>query len=352
MKTLLKKFGVSLVALTLVFAMFSGFGAAALPKDNTVKAFDQEWEILEDEVYGCYEILQECVEDFEPEDYEEVDMDDKPWYFNLEIDKDWWYATTYFYYADGPVEDNFACIGPKSLDSYPKPGDEKYEEIVANRIANYASSVALDKVDERLAVTTRGPWSKNNGQAKFVFVAPKTGKVVLYNEGLIEAATKDSPFSAFGDPVSSGTVEVCIKKNDTIISEIVKISVDSPTAEFPKAGKTGCFKVFEGDEIEINVKAYDNISENNTIFLDPVVAYTEVEEPKVKPQENVNKDDDTNKDNNSDAPNVMPIIIIVVGVIVVAVVLILVLKKKRVSSVNNKSVSDDISNKSEDNKNE
>ncbi len=355
MKSLLKKFGVSLVALTLVFAMFSGFGASALPEDNTVAAFGQEWEILENEVYGCYEILQECVEDLEPDDYEEVDMDDMPWYFNLEVAKDWWYASTYYYTADGPVEDNFACISPQSLDTYAKPGEEKYEEVVAKRIANYASSVALDKQGERLAVTTRGPWTGNNGQAKLVFVAPKTGKVVLFNEGLIEAATKDSPFSAFSDPVGSGTVEICLKKNDTVISDRLTISVDSRTAEFPKAGTTGCFKVFEGDEIEINIRAYDCTWENNTIFIDPVVAYTEVEEPKVKPDENLDDTTDTKDDEGKDGPDVLLFVIIGAGVLVVAaiaVVLVIVFKKKKTVAPINDDVADAVSEETDDNKNE
>ena len=63
MKQFFKKIGVSLIALTLVFAMFSSITASALPKENTISAFGQEWEILEDEVYGCFETLQECVED-------------------------------------------------------------------------------------------------------------------------------------------------------------------------------------------------------------------------------------------------------------------------------------------------
>ena len=76
MKSLLKKFSASLVALTLVFAMFAGMTASALPTEDTINAFGQEWEILEDEIYGAYESLSECVEDYEPEDCEEIDMGD------------------------------------------------------------------------------------------------------------------------------------------------------------------------------------------------------------------------------------------------------------------------------------
>ncbi len=342
MKSLLKKFAASLVALTLVFAMFTGIVPSALPTEDTINAFGQEWEILEDEIYGAYESLSEVVEDYEPEDCEEVDMDDSVWSFQLEVGQDWWYATTYYFTHDGPVADNFSTITPQPFANYAKPGDEKYEEVVAKRMQNYASSVAIDKVDERLALTLRGPWTACNGQAKFVFTAPKSGYVVLFNEGLIQGATKDSVFSSFSDPKGSGYVELCIKKNDVVISDIVKISCDSMTAEFPKAGTTGRFKVTEGDEIEVHLRAYDQTWENNTVFVDPVVAYTEVIEEEEKEDvdidepSNDSKDDlkDDAKDNN-DGSNWIIYVIIGAGallVIAAAVVVIIVLKKKKNNS--------------------
>ncbi len=338
MKNNFKKFGAVLVALTLVFALFTGITASALPEGDTVSAFGEEWEILEDEVYGCFESLQECVEDFETSDYEEVDMDDSVWYLSMEVAQDWWFADTYYYTGDGPVKDNYACISPQSLEGYKKPGEEGYESIVADRIANYASSTALDVKKERLAVTLRGPWTGNNGQAKLVFVAPKTGKVVLFNEGLIEGATKDSVFNSFGDPKGSGEVEICIRKNDTIISDIIKISTDSMTAEFPHAGTTGRFKVNEGDEIEIHLRSYNNTWENNTVFIDPVVAYTEVEEE----QEPVLDDlDDTSSDANDDGDKNgndlgwLLYVIIGAGVLVViaAIVVVILFASKKKKSV-------------------
>lgn len=342
MKSLLQKFSASLVALTLVFAMFAGMTASALPTEDTINAFGQEWEILEDEIYGAYESLSECVEDYEPEDCEEVDMDDSVWSFQLEVGQDWWYSTTYYYTHDGPVADNYSTITPQPFANYAKPGDEKYEDVVAKRMQNYASSVALDKVDERLALTLRGPWTACNGQAKFIFKAPKSGFVVLFNEGLIKAATKDSVFSSFSDPKGSGYVELTIKKNDVAISEVVKISCDSMTAEFPKAGTTGRFKVTEGDEIEVHLRAYDETWENNTVFIDPVVAYTEVIEEEKKEDvdidepSNDSKDDakDDAKDNN-DGSNWIIYVIIGAGallVIAAAVVVIIVLKKKKNNS--------------------
>lgn len=359
MKNNFKKFSAVLVALTLVFAMFTGITASALPEGDTVSAFGEEWEILEDEIYGCFESLQECVEDFEPSEYEEVDMDDSVWYFNLEVDRDWWYADTYYYTGDGPVKDNYACISPQSLEGYKKPGEDGYEAIVAERIANYASSTALDVKNERLAVTLRGPWTGNNGQAKFVFVAPKTGKVVLFNEGLIEGATKDSIFKSFGDPKGSGYVELCIKKNDVIISDVIKISTDSMTAEFPHAGTTGRFKVTEGDEIEIHLKSYENHWENNTVFIDPVVAYTEVEE---EPDPVVDDLDDTSSDNNDDGDNTRlepGFIYLIIGVAAVLVVIIAVVviigaskKKKAVAIPTEETVSETSTEEPTDDKTE
>lgn len=337
MKSLMKKFAASLVALTLVFAMFTGTVASALPTEDTINAFGQEWEILEDEIYGAYESLSEAVEDLEPEDCEEVDMDDSVWSFQLEVGQDWWYATSYYFTHDGPVADNYSTITPQPFANYAKPGDEKYEDIVAKRMQNYASSVALDKVDERLALTLRGPWTACNGQAKFVFTAPKSGYVVLFNEGLIKAATADSVFKSFSDPKGSGYVELCIKKNDTIISEIVKISCDSMTAEFPKAGTTGRFKVTEGDEIEVHLRAYDQTWENNTVFVDPVVAYTELIEDQ-KPNVDVDTDvdstpsEDDNKDDGNDSNGILYVIIGAGALLVIAaavVVIILAAKKNK-----------------------
>lgn len=359
MNNMPKKFIAALVALTLVFAMFTGMTVSALPTEDTISAFGQEWEILEDEIYGAYESLSECVEDYEPEDCEEIDMDDSVWSFQLEVGQDWWYASTYFYTHDGPVKDNFATITPQPFANYAKPGDEKYEEVVAKRMQNYASSVALDKVGERLALTLRGPWTACNGQAKFIFRAPKSGYVVLFNEGLIQGATKDSVFSSFSDPKGSGYVELTIKKNDVAISEVVKISCDSMTAEFPKAGTTGRFKVTEGDEIEVHLRAYDQTWENNTVFVDPVVAYTEViEEPKndvdtpvddtTNSNDKNNSSDDKNK-NDSDSEDEKEetgfvskiftgdagwLVYVIIGVVVIAVAagvvtVILVTKKKK-----------------------
>ncbi len=276
MKKLFSKTFVTLMALILVFAMFTGMSASALPTTDTINCYGQDWEILEDEVYGCFESLSECVEDLDPAEYEEVDMDDSVWSFALEVGQDWWYSSTYYFTHDGPVSDNYACISPQYLGGYKKPGDEGFEQVVYDRIKNYASSVALDVKNERLALTLRGPWTANNGQAKFVFKAPKSGYVVLFNEGQVQGATPDSVFKAFGDPKGCGYVELCIKKNDVIISEIVKISMDSMSVDFPKAGTTGKFKVAEGDEIEVHLKAYDHTWQNNTVFIDPVVAYTEV----------------------------------------------------------------------------
>lgn len=334
MKKLFKKFAADLVALTLVFAMFTGMVASALPTEDTINVFGQEWEILEDEIYGAYESLSECVEDLEPEDCEEVDMDDSVWSFQLEVAQDWWYATTYFYTHDGPVKDNYACITPQALENY-RNGDGAKEAIVEQRLQNYASSVALDNVDERLALTLRGPWTKNNGQAKFVFTAPKSGYVVLFNEGQIQGATKDSVFSSFSDPKGSGYVELCIKKNDTIISEIVTISCDSMSVEFPKAGTTGRFKVTEGDEIEVHLKAYDHTWENNTVFLDPVVAYTEIiEDTKPDVDQDVDVDTEPTDDideNNDNGSGWLLYVIIGAGVLLLiaaAVVVIIVVAKK------------------------
>ena len=346
MKSLIKKFGAAVVALTLVFAMFTGMTASALPTEDTIKVFGQEWEILEDEIYGAYESLSEAVEDLEPEDCEEVDLDDSVWDFQLEVGQDWWYSTSYFYTHDGPVADNYSTITPQPFANYAKPGDEKYEEVVAKRMQNYASSVALDNKEERLALTLRGPWTACCGQAKFVFRAPKSGYVVLFNEGQIAGATKDSPFSAFSDPKGSGYVELCIKKNDVIISDIVKISIDSMTADFPKAGTTGRFKVTEGDEIEVHLKSYEHTWENNTVFVDPVVAYTDLIEEEKKPIADVDTND-TNSDTNSDVANDNTdnntneegsslILWIGIGagvavVIAAAVVVIILLKKKKKS---------------------
>ncbi len=335
MKNILKKFAASLVALTLVFAMFTGVVASALPTEDTINAYGQEWEILEDEIYGAYESLSECVEDLEPEDCEEVDMDDSVWSFQLEVAQDWWYATTYFYTHDGPVKDNFACITPQALTNYLN-GDGNKEPVVEQRLQNYASSVALDKVDERLALTLRGPWTANNGQAKFIFKAPKSGYVVLFNEGLIQGATKDSAFKSFSDPKGSGYVELCIKKNDVIISDIVKISCDSMTAEFPKAGTTGRFKVTEGDEIEVHLRAYEHTWENNTVFIDPVVAYTEViEEQKPNVDTNVDTDTDVDTDIDEDVDDKDSdwLLYVIIGagallLIAAAVVVIIIIAKK------------------------
>ena len=343
MKNLIKKFAASVVALTLVFAMFTGITASALPTEDTINAFGKEWEILEDEIYGAYESLSEVVEDLEPEDCEEVDMDDSVWSFQLEVGQDWWYATSYFFTHDGPVANNYSTITPQPFANYKKPGDDGYEEVVAKRMQNYASSVALDNVNESLALTLRGPWTACCGQAKFIFKAPKSGYVVLFNEGQIKGATPDSVFKSFSDPKGSGYVELCIKKNDVIISEIVTISMDSMTAEFPKAGTTGRFKVTEGDEIEVHLKCYEQTWENNTVFLDPVVAYTEVIEEEKKPSvdEDVDDNSDANTTPSDDAStdkadesgsNAILWIAISVGVVVIvaaAVVVVIILKKKK-----------------------
>lgn len=342
MKKILKKACVSFIALTLVLSMFSGLTASALPKGNTITAFGQEWEILEDEVYGCFEALQECVEDLEPEDYEEIDMDDSVWYHQMQVD-DWWMATTYYYTADGPVKNNYACISQFCLENYKKPGEEGYEQVVYDRICNYASSAALDVEKERIAVTLRGPWTANNGDCNFVFVAPKTGKVVLYNEGLIQAASPNSNFASFSDPKGSGTVDLCIKKNDVIISDIITISVSNPTAEFPKAGVTGCFKVNEGDEIVIYLKSYDHTWENNTVFIDPVVAYTEIiEDEPVKKEETTENEETTidETDNNENGLGMYLYIIIGAGILLVVaavVVIILISKKKKATTSNDEN---------------
>ena len=354
MKSLFKKFAASLVALILVFAMFTGVVSSALPTGNTINAYGQDWEILEDEIYGAYESLSECVEDLEPEDCEEVDMDDSVWSFQLEVAQDWWYSTTYYYTQDGPVKDNYACITPQALENYLN-GDGEKESVVEQRLQNYASSVALDNVDERLALTLRGPWTANNGQAKFIFKAPKSGYVVLYNEGQILGATKDSVFKSFSDPKGSGYVELCIKKNDTIISEVVKISIDSMSVDFPKAGTTGRFKVTEGDEIEVHLRAYDHTWENNTVFIDPVVAYTEVIEDEAPKVDDLDTDTDTTPDDTSTTEPeknatgiskflalifgsfigiiVFAIVCLVIVVAVVVVVIVLIKKKKSTPDV-------------------
>lgn len=239
--------------------------------ENTITVYGKKIEVIDGEVYGCYESIAESVKYLDPPIDDEVFMDDTPWSFVMEVADNWWYSSTYFYKINGSVSDNFPFIQSESIIKLKNPSDA-----AKLRIKNYASSVALDNLEKRLAVTLSGPYAGNNGRIKFIFRAPKSGYIVLYNEGLVSGALPQSVFKAFSDYNNSGYVELCVMKDEKVISDSIKISADTMTAEFPIAEENGKIKVNKGEEIVIYLRSFENKTENNTVFIDPIAAYTEI----------------------------------------------------------------------------
>lgn len=281
----------------LLISLFLSHGAlflAAQSGEKSITTHSDKTEIIDGEVYGCYESIAESVKYLDPPIDDEVFMDDMPWSFVIEVADNWWYSSCYFYKVDGPVKDNYNFIQPENVVELKNVTDE-----IKSRIKNFASSVALDQSKKCLAVTLRGPYDGNNGRAKFIFRAPKSGNIILYNEGTVKGAAPNSPFKSFGVAKTSGYVELSIMRDEKVISDVVKISADNMETDFPKIGESGRIRVEKGDEVVIYIKSFKNVNENNTVFIDPVIAYTEIFDD----NETVNNSLESSPKNNHNTSN-------------------------------------------------
>ncbi len=298
--------------------------------ENTITVYGKKIEVIDGEVYGCYESIAESVKYLDPPIDDEVFMDDTPWSFVMEVADNWWYSSCYFYKADGPVKDNFNFIQPENIIKLKNLTDK-----IKSRVKNFASSVALDRVEKRLAVTLRGPYDGNNGQAKFIFRAPKSGYVILYNDGMLEGASPNSPFKSFGNVKASGYVELSVMIDDKVVSDVVKISAENMVVNFPKIEESGKIRVKKGDELVIYIKSFKNVDENNTVFIDPVIAYTEVFDD----HEALNNTLNTTEKNNQNTSNGGTILVVAAVIFVVIIAslstVIFIKHKKSITAKNN-----------------
>ena len=345
MKKSIKKILSVLVALTLVFAMFTGMTASADETEMKLPTLPEGVEIIEGEVYSFREVLESVTLGLDHTAMDEVYFDGYQW--NVSHRQN---------FTDGPwgIKENWVARESYDWDGFKcicitPTTDEQNSEIWIKHEMMIEWNEA-DENDKNVYWSLQPLWSCSSN-TWINFVAPHTGKIVLFEEfgNDIKAFTENDSFSADNYRPWKITVE----KNDVKVwpmeEDYAVLDNQNLSTSFPSLGKIGVMPVTEGDIISIRIDAagefesgagYDyegkKISGNTTAIFNPVIAYTEIEEPVPEVEDTFDDVDDFNTNTDEDDNDGLGWILYVIigaGVLVVAaaivVVIILVSKKKK-----------------------
>lgn len=318
MKNSIKKLMAVLVALTLVFAMFTGVNVSAAETEMKLPNLPDGVEIIEGEVYSFREVLENVTVGLDHEAMDDVYFDGYQWYVSHRqnftdgpwgIKEDWYARESYGW-------DGFKCI------CINKTTSENNSEIWKNHEMMIEWNEA-DENDKNIYWSLQPLWSCSSN-TWINFVAPHTGKIVLFEEfgNKITACSEDEPFKSFltkdsnGRPVDYNRPwKITVEKNDVKVwpmdDDCAVLDKNNRAVDFPSLGKIGVMPVTEGDIISIRIDAagefesgtgYDyegtRILGNTTATFNPVIAYTEiVEEEEFEEEfEDVDTPNTSNKD--------------------------------------------------------
>ncbi len=355
MKNSIKRILAVLVALTLVFAMFTGMTASADETEMKLPTLPEGVEIIEGEVYSFREVLENVTIGLDHTAMDEVYFDGYQWSVSHRqnwqdgpwgIKEDW--------YARESTWEGFSCIcASHATGDNNKEIWEKHEMMIEWNEA--------DENDKNVYWSLQPLWSCSSN-TWINFVAPHTGKIVLFEEfgNKITACSEDAPFDSFSTKYDyTRPWKITVEKNDVKVwpmeEDGVILDKNNRAVDFPSLGKTGVMPVTEGDIISIRIDVAGEfetaweaaeyygtkINGNTTATFNPVIAYTEIEEPVPEVEDTFDDVDDLDDNTDPDTDDKGGLgwilyVIIGAGVLVVAAVVVLVIvvaKKKKVVPV-------------------
>ncbi len=349
MKNSIKRILAVLVALTLVFAMVTGMSASADEAEMKLPTLPDGVEIIDGEIYSFREVLENVTLGLDHAAMDEVYFDGYQWNVTTRQNftdgpwgiKDTWWA------RETPLKDQFAVICASGA-----TGDNNSE--IWNQHEMMIEWNVADPTDKKVYWSLQPLWSCSSN-VWINFVAPHTGKIVLFEEygAQITACSEDAPFWSFQQD-KNRPWKITVEKNDVKIwpmeEDCVVLDKNNRAVDFPSLGKTGVMPVTEGDIISIRIdiagefeSKFESSEYNGTYIggmttatFNPVVAYTEIEEPVPEVEDtfdDVDDDVNTNDDGDDNGLGWLLYVIIGAGVLVVAavvaVVIIVVAKKKK-----------------------
>ncbi len=345
MKKSIKKILSVLVALTLVFAMFTGMTASADETEMKLPTLPEGVEIIEGEVYSFREVLESVTLGLDHAAMDEVYFDGYQWNVSHRqnfTDGPWGIKENWF--ARESTWEGFNCICISSTT------DQNNSEIWNA----HEMMIEWNETDDNVYWSLQPLWSCSSN-TWINFVAPHTGKIVLFEEfgNKIAAISEEAPFYSFQND-KNRPWKITVEKNDVKVwpmeEDCVVLDKNNRAVDFPSLGKTGVMPVTEGDIISIRIDVagefeskfesseYNGtyIGGNTTATFNPVIAYTEIEEPVPEVEDTFDDVDDFNTNTDEDDNDGLGWILYVIigaGVLVVAaaivVVIILVSKKKK-----------------------
>lgn len=359
MKNILKKLGAVLVVLSLAFAMVTGMTASAdevIYEGDTLTIGDKTFTIIEGEVYSFREVLENVTIGLDHTAMDEVYFDGYQWNVSHRqnfTDGPWGIKENWF--ARESTWENFNCICVSSTTA------EQNSEIW-NSHEMMIEWNSADETDKTVYWSLQPLWSCSSN-TWINFVAPHTGKIVLFEEygNKITACSNEAPFYSFQQEYNRPW-KISVEKNDVQVwpmdDPAVVLDKNNRAIDFPLLGKTGVMPVTEGDVISIRIDVagefeskvpggeYEGIkiAGSTTATFNPCVAYTEIESdvPEVEDDFDSVDDLDTTPDQNNNNNNEKGLgwilyVIIGAGVLVVAaiavVVIIIVSKKKKAKAL-------------------
>lgn len=312
MKNNVKKLLAVLVALTLVFAMFTGMNVSAAEAEMKLP---EGFEFIDGEIYSFRETLEMAVSGLDHTAMDEVYFDGYPW--NVSHRQN---------FTDGPwgIKENWVARESYGWDGFKcicitPTTDEQNSEIWKNHEMMIEWNEA-DENDKNVYWSLQPLWSCSSN-TWINFVAPHTGKIVLFEEFGNDIKAYTENYSFYADNYRPW--KITVEKNDVKVwpmeEDYAVLDNQNLSTSFPSLGKTGVMPVTEGDIISIRIDAagefesgagYDyegkRISGNTTAIFNPVIAYTEIEEPVEEPEDTYEDVDDTTGntgDSNNDAAN-------------------------------------------------
>lgn len=346
MKNSIKRILAVLVALTLVFAMFTGMTASAAETEMKLPTLPDGVEIIEGEVYSFREVLENVTLGLDHTAMDEVYFDGYQWNVSHRqnfTDGPWGIKENWF--ARESTWEGYSCICISNTTS------ENNSEIWNS----HEMMIEWNETDDNVYWSLQPLWSCSSN-TWINFVAPHTGKIVLFEEfgNKIAAISDEAPFYSFQND-KNRPWKITVEKNDVKVwpmeEDCVVLDKNNRAVDFPSLGKTGVMPVTEGDIISIRIDVagefeskfesseYNGtyIGGNTTATFNPVIAYTEIEEPVPEVEDTFDDVDDDDANTNDDGEDnglgwILYVIIgagVLVVAAVVAVVIIVVAKKKK-----------------------
>ena len=355
MKNSIKKLMAVLVALTLVFTMFTGMSTSAAEATMKLPKLPDGIEIIEDEIYSFRETLEMVVDGLDHAALDEVYFDGYQWSVSHRQN-----------FTDGPwgIKENWVARestwdGFKCICITPTTAEQNSEIWKSHEMM-----IEWNETDDNVYWSLQPLWSCSSN-TWINFIAPHTGKIVLFEEfgNQIAAFGEEAPYYSFQSE-NYRPWKITVEKNDVKVwpmeEDCAVLDNTNKAVDFPSLGKTGVMPVTEGDIISIRIDVAGEFETNfesseyygkpikgaTTATFNPVVAYTEIEEPVPEVEDTFEDvDDDTDADANTDTDknadkdsNMLLFVLIGVGAAVVIaaviVVVILVSKKKKATAVN------------------